>query len=163
MAKELMPPAAAVALLSELPAEIAELTAGLSERQLRQPEKTGEWSCVEILGHLRACADVWESIVARMLEEKHPTIRYVSPRTWILSTDYNRQTFAASFKAFSLQRKRLLKKLAALKPTQWQRGATVLTATLERELNVHYYIHSLAAHENRHIAQFAKTVRAVKQ
>ncbi|HRN50996.1 MAG TPA: DinB family protein [Anaerolineales bacterium] len=162
MAKELMPPAAAVALLSELPAKIAELTARLNERQLRQPEKPGEWSCVEILAHLRACADVWEGIVARMLEEKHPTIRYVSPRTWILNTDYNSQTFADSFAAFKLQRKRLLKRLAALKPGQWQRGATVLTATLERELNVHYYIHSLAAHENRHIAQFAKTVRAVQ-
>ena len=117
---------------------------------------------MEILAHLRANADVWEGIVARMLEEKHPTIRYVSPRTWILNTDYNSQTFADSFAAFKLQRKRLLKRLAALKPGQWQRGATVLTATLERELNVHYYIHSLAAHENRHIAQFAKTVRAVQ-
>lgn len=158
-----MPPAAAVALLGEQPGQIAELTAGLNERQLRQPEKDGEWSCVEILGHLRACADIWEGIVARMLEEQHPTIRYVSPRTWILGTEYNTQTFADSFAAFTLQRKRLLKKLTALKPAQWQRGATVHTATLVRELNVHYYVHSLASHEKRHLAQFAKTVRAVQQ
>lgn len=163
MAKELMSPAAAIAMLSEHPVKIAELTAGLNEGQLRTPEKPGEWSCVEILGHLRACADVWEGMVARMLKEKHPSLRYVSPRTWILSTDYNTHTFAGSFSAFKRQRKRLLKKLAALKPTDWQRGASVKTATLVRELNVHYYVHSLASHENRHLAQFAKTVRAVQQ
>ncbi len=163
MAKELMPPAAVLAQLSAQPGQIAAMTAGLSESELRTVPEPGEWSCVEILGHLRACGDVWGGYVDRMLNEDHPAFRYLSPRTWIRKTDYNQQDFASSFKAFNGQRDKLLAVLTALKPQAWQRGATVKTANRTYERTVHYYAHNLANHEGIHLPQIAKTVRAVRK
>lgn len=158
-----MPPAAALALLKEQPGQIAELTAGLSETQLHTPPEPDEWSCAEILGHLRACGDVWGGYIERMLNEDHPAFRYLSPRTWIHETDYNHQKFASSFDAFAAQRTSLLAVLTSLAPQDWQRGATVSTATRTYERTVHYYAHNLANHESIHLHQFAKTVRAVRK
>ncbi len=156
-----MPPAAVLAQLKEQPGQIAQLTAGLSEKQLRAAPEPGEWACVEILGHLRACGDVWGGYIERMLDEDHPTFRYLSPRTWIRKTDYNDQEFASSFRLFKAQRSSLLHVLTALKPSDWQRGANVKTTDRTHQRTVHYYAHNLADHEGIHLLQIAKTIRAV--
>lgn len=161
MAKELLSPAATLTALQEQPLQIAAMTQGLNERQLNTAPEPGEWSCLEILAHLRACGDVWGGYIERMLNEENPTFRYLSPRTWIRSTDYAQQKFAPSLAAFSAQRRSLLAILAQLKPKDWQRGASVRTADRVHERDVHYYASNLATHENIHLSQFAKTIKAV--
>src|SRR5262245_15784229 len=84
---------AVVTALSATPEQIERITRGLKDRELSLTPDAGAWSAQEIVAHLRACADVWGRSIDRMLDEDHPTVRYVSPRGWIRKTDYLQQTF----------------------------------------------------------------------
>src|SRR5215831_6646923 len=84
---------AVLAALSETPNAIARITRGCSDRLLHRKPKADAWSAQEIVAHLRACAEVWGRSIERMLAEDRPTIRYVSPRGWIRTTNYLRQNF----------------------------------------------------------------------
>jgi hypothetical protein len=46
-------------MLAAAPARLAELTEGLPAAQLLTPPEPGEWSARDVLGHLRACSDMW--------------------------------------------------------------------------------------------------------
>jgi hypothetical protein len=86
----------------------------------------GEWSVTEIAAHLRSCADVWGQAIEAIAVTDHPTIRAVSPTTWIKSTDYRELAFASSLQAFGGQRDQLLALLGQLPDQGWSRSATVL-------------------------------------
>lgn len=162
MPKLLVPIKKAMTLLQEQPKQIAELTAGLSKRQLHKPPEPGEWSCVELLGHLRTCSDMWGQAIDKILAENQPTFKAVNPRTWAAQVDYNQQNFAPSFATYNRQRIELLRQLNALKANDWLRCATVLIAGKATERSVHFYADWLAVHERTHIKQFKKTVAAVR-
>ena len=98
----------ALTLLAETPARIADLTSGLSPAQLRTRPSADEWSANDVLAHLRACADVRGGYILTMLAEDRPTLRAMSPRTWMRKTDYPELEFEASFRAFAKQRADLL-------------------------------------------------------
>ena len=88
-------------LLAETPPSLAALTAGLSPAQLRTAPDQDEWSANDVLAHLRACADVWGDCIAAMLADDRPTLRSVSPRTWITRTGYLDLEFRPSLRAFA--------------------------------------------------------------
>ena len=108
------------------------------------------WSANEILAHLRACADVWGKSILAMISQDHPTLRYISPRTWMKKTNYTTQNFHDSLKAFSWQRHELLTALGGLKPADWSRGATFTATTRGREQNILSYAQRIANHESDH-------------
>jgi len=89
------------------------------------------WSANDILAHLRACADVWGNSILATIAQNNPTLRYVSPRTWMRKTDYSELEFSASLLAFTQQRYELLRSLNALVVKDWSRSAT-FTATTTR-------------------------------
>ena len=91
----------------------------------------------------------------------HPTIRAVSPTTWIKRTDYRELAFASSVQAFGKQRGQLLALLGQLPDQGWSRSATALGGGRPLELTVHSYASRLARHERTHWRQLAKTVRAL--
>ena len=91
----------------------------------------------------------------------HPTLRAVSPRTWIKSTDYRELAPASSLQAFGIQRDQLLALLGQLPEQGRSRSATVLGGGRPVELTVHSYADRLARHERTHWRQVAKTVRAL--
>jgi hypothetical protein len=91
----------------------------------------------------------------------HPTIRAVSPTTWIESTDYRELAFASSLQAFGKQRDQLLALLGQLPDQGWSRSATALGSGRPLELTVHSYADRLARYERTHWRQVAKTVRAL--
>src|SRR4051794_6919270 len=96
MARRQLAPEAIITILAAAPQRIAELTSGVTAVQLRSAPAEDEWSAVEVLAHLRACSDQWGGCIVRMLDEDHPTIRAVNPRTWIKHTDYREQPFRRS-------------------------------------------------------------------
>jgi hypothetical protein len=91
----------------------------------------------------------------------HPTIRAVSPTTWIKSTDYRELAFGSSLQAFSKQRERLLALLGNLPDQGWSRSASVLGGGRPLKLTAHSYANRLARHERSHCRQVEKTVRAL--
>lgn len=161
MARQLMTTAQILAILRDTPDRLGDFTGGLTEAELHAWPMPGEWSVTEILAHLRSCADVWGDAIETIAGTGHPTIRAVSPATWINSTDYRERDFASSFLAFTKQRHRLLARLGRLPDLDWSRSATVLGAGKPLELTLHSYANRLAHHERTHWRQVAKTVRAL--
>jgi DinB superfamily len=148
-------------LLAEASSRLAALTAGLTPAQLRAAPAPGEWSAVEVLAHLRSCADVWGDCIARILAEDRPTIRAINPRTWIKKTNYPELEFHSSLRAFATQRADLLAELESLPRKSWSRSATVTGAGRPLERTVLFYAQWLARHERRHINQIRNIVDAI--
>lgn len=90
--------------------------------------------------------------MARIAQD-HPTLRYVSPRSWIKKTNYLEQEFHTSLKAFTKQRLELIEVLKSLKPEDWSRGATFTATTKEKEHAVLSYTERIIWHENEHCIQ----------
>ena len=150
---------AVLKVLSETPKQIARIARGLSHEQLHRKPEADAWSAQEIVAHLRACADVWGGSIDRMLAEDQPTIRYVSPRSWIGKTEYLQQSFRDSLRAFSQRRATLVETLSRLDAMGWSRGATFTATTLGREATVLSYAQRIADHEVRHLGQLHRTLR----
>jgi hypothetical protein len=146
-------------LLSETPQQIARVTRGHSAQRLHRKPAADAWSAQEIVAHLRACAEVWDGSIDRMLAEDHPTIRYVSPRGWIKKTDYLQQNFRETLRAFAEQRVTLVATLSKLSASGWARGATFTGTTLGREATVLGYATRIADHEVGHLDQLRRTIQ----
>ncbi|GIH02935.1 hypothetical protein Rhe02_10020 [Rhizocola hellebori] len=146
----------ALDLLAETPKRLAALTAGLTPAQLCASPESDEWSAGEVLAHLRSCADVWGGAIALILAQDEPTIRAISPRTYIRKTDFPQLQFAPSLKAFTKQRAELLATLQPLPPNAWARAAKVTGAGKLSHLTVLSYAERLALHERAHIGQVTR-------
>lgn len=138
-----------LSILSETPVRISAAGNGLSNEQLNSKSDPNSWSANEILAHLRACVDVWVSDIDAMLEGDEPTLRYLSPRTWMRKTDYPELDFHLSFQLFKEQRSELLKKLSALEFDDWSRSVLIK----DRHQTVFSHARRLAYHEQGHWEQ----------
>jgi hypothetical protein len=152
-------------ILSELtngPPLIAEATIGLTKAQLHVAPRPGEWSANEVLAHLRSCADVWGDCIATILERDKQTIRALNPRTWIDKTDYLKQNFQSSLRAFTEQRVALMAVLETLGPDAWSRSATVTGAGKPIVRTVQSYAEWMAEHERPHVKQIKRIASTMR-
>ena len=149
-------------LLAENPPRITALTAGLTSVQLHAAPGPDQWSANDVLAHLRSCADVWGGCIRKMIDQDSPSIRAISPRTWINRTNYRDLEFQPSFRAFAAQRAELLALLEALGPQDWTRTATVARSGKVVTETVLSYAERLAAHERHHLDQFARIASAMR-
>jgi uncharacterized damage-inducible protein DinB len=148
-------------LLADTPSCLAELAARCSPEQLAATPEPGEWSVTEVLAHFCACADVWGSSIARILNEDTPAFRYVSPRTWIRKTDYLDWAFDAALAAFTEQRAGQIARLESLPLEAWHRTANVTKSRKPRIETVLSYADDMANHEIVHLDQVAHIVESV--
>jgi hypothetical protein len=140
-------------LLAATPRRIASLSRGIEISKLHFRPHQDSWSANDILAHLRACADVWGKSIVEMITRDHPKLRYISPRSWIRKTDYLELEFRRSLKAFTDQRRELLRALKGLAIKDWSRSATFTAKTKGREQTVFSYACRIAEHENKHCDQ----------
>jgi hypothetical protein len=142
-----------IELLEAGPGRIHALLAVRTPEQLRAKAADGGWSAVDVLAHLRSCADVWGGYIARLIAEDNPTFKAVNPTTYMQQTDYPDLAFWPSFGAFAAQRKALLGVLTKLQPGDWKRSATVTGSGKPRVRTVYTYVEWLAVHERSHFRQ----------
>jgi hypothetical protein len=145
-------------LLATAPKRLVELTSELPPERLQAAPGEDEWSAIEVLTHLRSCADVWGGGIARILAEERPTIRAVSPRSWVKQAEYRRQDFRSSLRAFTEQRGDLLAILEPLPPERWACSAIVKRGRAILEWSVFDYAERLANHESIHLEQIERLV-----
>jgi hypothetical protein len=145
-------------LLAEAPRRIAAVTAGVEAGRLHAAPSHEEWSANDVLAHPRACSDVWGGSITTMVREDHPTIRAISPRTWIHGTDYPDWAFRPSFEAYSRQRAELLALLEELSPEDWARGGTFTGAGRLLERTVLSEASAIAVHERPHLKQIERAL-----
>jgi DinB superfamily len=148
-------------LLAEAPRRIDALTAGLTPFLLHAAPSGDEWSANDVLAHLRACADVWGASIVAMVREDHPTIRAISPRTWIHDTDYPDCAFGPSLQAYISQRSELLALLETLPSEDWARGATFTGAGRILERTVLSEASAIVVHERPHVKQIERVVNMI--
>lgn len=149
-------------MLAAAPPRIAAVTDGLASAQLHTAPAPGEWSAMEVLGHMRSCADVWGNCIEVILAQDMPTIRAINPTTWIKQTNYREQAFHASLQAFTQQRTDLLAVLEPLTPEAWSRKATVTGAGKPLVHSVWFYAQWLATHERPHVKQIERMVKTLR-
>ena len=153
-----------VSALEEAPRRLKSMTGDFDNASLQLKPDEDTWSANEILAHLRACDDVWGKSILRMLSDDHPTIRYISPRTWMRKTEYPKQEFHDSLRAFTDQRHELVSSLKTLESKSWSRGATFTgTSKRGREQTVLSYARRIVDHESRHLDQVARVLQAIGQ
>ncbi len=148
--------------LAETPRRLASMTSDLEHARLHTKADADAWSANDILAHLRSCADVWGKSIQAMITQDNPTLRYVSPRTWIRKTDYPHQDFQVSFQVFAGQRDDLLALLKPLALEGWSRAATFTGTTRGRDQTVFSYARRIALHERDHLEQLEGVVGAVR-
>jgi hypothetical protein len=148
-------------ILADNPVRIATLISDLTPAQLQARPATQSWTANDLLAHLRSCADVWGGCIATMLAEDNPTIRIVSPRTWLRSTNYPELEFQFSWNAFIEQRTNLLLALNSLSNGDWLRPAVAKDSRRTLNRTVQFYGQLLARHEHSHLEQFRQIAEAI--
>lgn len=157
-----LPPTQIVSHLTITIPRITDLIAGLSAAQGQTRPDAEAWSLHELVDHLRACNTVWGKMITRILTEDNPTIRYVSPRTWIRKAGYKEADVHEAFRAFAAERAALLAQLEPLPPEAWHRTATI-KATKIQPRTVLYYADGMVRHEQAHLTQMEDVVAMIGQ
>lgn len=145
-------------MLEEHPRRLAAATKSVPAARLRRERILGEWTAVDVLAHLRCCADARGDFIPRILGTKRPTLRAIDPRALFEGTPYRALEFEESLRAFTRQRVKLLTLLGSLSRSDWERTALVTGGGPVRERSVLFYAQWLARHEPahvRHIERFA--------
>lgn len=142
-------------LLSEAPVRIERATAGVDEARLHRRTADEPWSANDVLAHLRAAADVRERFIDAMSTGDHATLRYVSPRSELRTTDDVDRTFADNLAAFRTRRAGLLDRLAGLPAEAWARASLIR----DRPETVASYVRYLTEHETAHCEQIEALLR----
>lgn len=141
--------------LRKTPVVLTYLLAGVDgDRATRRPA-AGEWSAVEIVGHL---VDAEERAVARIaliVENDGPELAGYDADALVRERAYQQQPLQSVLDRFLALRAERIHALAALAPDQWRRtgdfmgrGSTPLTA-----ITVH-----MIWHDANHLAQIAETL-----
>jgi hypothetical protein len=147
--------------LTDTPQRIVFASRDLENARSQFRPDANAWSANDILAHLRACADVWGKSILAMITQDHPTLRYISPLTWIRKTDYLELEFHQSLVAFTRQREELAKALEPLAIADWSRGATFTATTRGREQTVLSYVQRMTQHENEHCEQIEALLKSM--
>lgn len=149
----------ALEILTATPGIIASFSIGFSDSQLNFKPDRKSWSANDNLAHLRACADVWGNCIVAIIEQDHPTLPDIHPRTWLKKTDYLDQDFYQSLSAFTFQRDELLKRLNELQDEGWIRAATIVNPPKSRQQTVFHFVRRMAKHENQHWLQIESLLK----
>jgi hypothetical protein len=138
------------------PQRIWDATAGCDEAALRRSANGSGWSAVEILTHVRSCADIWTFSIYAMLAEKEPTLALIDPRHWAKAAAYSRTAFVDSLQSYSLQRFELVRLLRTLSFDAWSRSAEIGGRTH----TIFTQVRRIAKHEDEHCLQIEEILRS---
>ena len=149
-----------LALLTHAPLRLEKATRGLQTTQLYVRSDAEPWSVSDILAHLRACSDVWGTSIIAMLTRDNPTLRYVSPRSWMNKPTYREQAFDVALVSFTQERQKLVKALTELDEAGWLRRATFTgVSDRQRDQTVLSYSDRIVNHEQPHLDQIESLLR----
>jgi hypothetical protein len=135
---------------------IEAVSGALTAAQLRDSPDGTTWSPNQVLWHIRACADVHEEHIKRIINEHEPRWRHVSPRARMKKSRYDLLPFAESLAAFAQQRRDFVALLSGLAPEAWRRVALVKVAHRPGEdwrPSLHAHAWGMADHEAGHCRQ----------
>ena len=139
--------------LTQTAQRIRDCVGDVDEVQLTMPPAPKEWSAVEILAHLRACAEVWSYSIYAMYTLDQPELAHIHPRKWAKAMRYDRLSFAENLQVFEVERNKLLRLLNRLSLNDW--GRTCRFRGRQNTFTIFVQVHRMATHEDQHCQQIA--------
>jgi len=102
---------------------------------------------IEILAHVRSCADIWSySIYAILATKEEPILAQINTHQWTASLGYTKHPFTPSFQIFRINRLELLSVLRAVTEDSWQKTAIIG----DRQHSVYSQVKRMTLHEVSH-------------
>ena len=147
-----------LALLSTFPMKLAGVTKGLSDEQLRRPEREGKWSIVEVVKHI-ADAELVSSFRFRIvLAQDRPRITGFDQDAWASRLRYRAVDLQKTLELQRVVREANVDLLRSLSPEQFQRAGI----HEERgEESVELLMKLMAGHDLVHLRQIERIRAAV--
>jgi hypothetical protein len=147
--------------LAAAPTAIELLLAPALDRRRRARARPDTWSPAEVFAHVRACADVWGGHIDAILTQGLERIAAGDPRAWAVDQGYLDVDFPASFAAYAGRRAALLETLRSLDAGGWAASAVMVGAATRVERSVEWHAAHIARHEEQHVTQIRRTLRAL--
>ncbi len=148
-------------LLRDNPAAMAALTTGLTPDQLRQRTDVDRWSLLDLLAHVRATADAWGAAIGRVLGHAGLIGRAPAIEPYLAKRTPATGEYAPAFRDYERQRTRLLTVLTPMTAADWRRAAPDSRTKAERARTVQLFVQRLVRHEQTHLKQMRRIVRAL--
>jgi uncharacterized damage-inducible protein DinB len=144
-----------VQVMTETPAKLAKLLAGLKKEQIEQAPAPGKWTPREVMCHLADCELVWAWRLRLIYEKDNPLLQPFDQDPW--AKIYAAYTFEQARLTFDTLRMWNLAFLAKLTDADKQRKAT----HPERgEVTLWIIVEGIAGHDLHHLATFQKQLPA---
>lgn len=140
--------------IARTPELLKVMSAGFSDAQLATAPDDTSWSPLQILAHLRACADLWSYSIFAMLAESSPSLALIDARRWAKMLLVNPLPFHEALHLFTVKRGELVQVLQCLKFEDWSRSASIG----DRDHTVYSQVRRMALHEASHMAQFSTSI-----
>ncbi len=150
--------AAQIDALAAFPAQLAQQLSQLSDAELHFRPADGEWSILEIVGHMLDVGALWPGRVRQMLASENPALAAVDP-DWVRQRDYHRKQLAFLLHAMAESRAEYVEFLRTLRPGQLARPGLHPT---RGPITVGESIAALADHDRIHSQQIAANLAAYR-
>jgi hypothetical protein len=112
----------ALRIIAATPASLERLTGDLSAEVARRRPAEGEWSIVEILGHLTDTTEVWGERFRRIAAENEPLLPGFDQDAYVRDRGYQDQDPAALRSRLAAALQSLVAELRALPQGAWKRS-----------------------------------------
>ena len=133
--------------------------AGMSERQLSQPETSGKWSVRQVVQHLADSDLVWGYRVRMVLAQDRPPLTGYDQDLWAGRLHYERAPVDEALDQFAVLRRSNLRLLRSASPEDLRR----VGVHAERgEESVEHMLRMYAGHDLLHLRQLARIRQAVE-
>jgi hypothetical protein len=147
-----------LAVQSVLPDALQEAVAGLTDSQLRQAEKPGKWSVIQVVQHLADTEIVYAYRIRLILASDAPEIHGYDQDAWARRLRYAEMPLADALAQVRILRRRGLDLLRSLRPEEWERAG--MHSERGRE-SVRHITKLLAGHDLLHLRQIARIKSAI--
>ena len=147
-----------IAVQGELFASLERAVAGLSDAQLRQPERPGKWSVIEVVQHLADSEIVYGYRIRMILASDTPNIEGYDQDAWSQRLRYAEASLPDALSQIRILRGRSLHLLRGLRPEEWERAG--MHSERGRE-SVRHITKLLAAHDLVHLRQIERIKSAI--
>src|SRR5207248_2911000 len=141
--------------LASAPGRFAASISRLEDADSVTRAKTGEWSPVEVLAHVRASHDIIEPRIYYILGRDNPPLLAYDDARWAEVAHYASLPVIESLEAMRLRRNELVRTLRGLSEADWER---VGTHEVRGQMTVLQIAVQIAEHDDEHVAQIEKSV-----
>ena len=145
--------------LAAFPEQLKQRLAGLSDAELRFRPPSGDWSIVEIVGHMTDVDAIWPGRVRQMLSTDNPQLPRVDNDA-VRAREYQAKQLDLLLATLAERRADFIELLRPLRPAHLERGGLHPT---RGPITVAEAAVALADHDRGHLEQIAANLEAFRE